>query len=114
MKWARNFQQGATYVKNNNKIGDESHNLFFLSLRAATPAPVEKLLERNGKEAEKEEEKADGETTADKEKEKEKDEGKDVDNKAAEPEEVGSWVPMSLTMYIHQRQKSGKKSNFQS
>lgn len=67
---------------------------FFLSLRAATPAPLEKLLERNGKEAEKEEEKAEGETAADKEKEKEKekDEGKDVDNKAAEPEEVGSCV----------------------
>lgn len=65
--------------------------MFFLSLRAATPAPLEKLLERNGKEAEKEEEeKVEGETTADKEKEKEKDEGKDVDNKAAEPEEVGA------------------------
>lgn len=63
---------------------------FFLSLRPATPAPVEKLLERNGKEAEKEEEKADGEAAADRE--KEKDEGKDVDNKAAEPEEVGSRV----------------------
>lgn len=61
--------------------------MFFLSLRAATPAPLEKLLERNGKEAEKEEEeKVEGETTADKEKEKEKDE----DNKAAEPEEVGA------------------------
>lgn len=59
----------------------------FPATTAATPAPVEKLLERNGKEAEKEEEKADGETTVDKEKEKE---GNDVDNKAAEPEEVGS------------------------
>lgn len=49
---------------------------------------MEKLLERNGKEAEKEEEKVEGETTADKEKEKE--EGKDVENKAAEPEEVGA------------------------
>lgn len=85
---AHNPQQGAPCVKNSDEIGDESHH-FFLSLRAATPAPVEKLLEKNGKEAEKEEEKAEGEATADKE-EKEKDEGKDVDNKAAEPEEVGS------------------------
>lgn len=87
----------ASYVKNNKGIGDASHIAFFLFcffLRAATPAPVEKLLERNGKEAEKEEDKVEGETTADKdkEKEKEKDEGKDVENKAAEPEEVGSGV----------------------
>ncbi|XP_075884481.1 chromodomain-helicase-DNA-binding protein 3 isoform X5 [Nelusetta ayraudi] len=75
-------------VKTATPTPDASCNNTPCTSEPATPAPLEKLLERNGKEAEKEEEeKVEGETTADKEKEKEKDEGKDVDNKAAEPEE---------------------------
>lgn len=89
--------------------------MFFLSLRAATPAPLEKLLERNGKEAEKEEEeeKVEGETTADKEKEKEKDEGKDVDNKAAELEEVGAGFKCPSYAHLSKTEiwKKKKKSN---
>lgn len=61
----------------------------FIQTCAATPAPADKL-EKNGKEAEKEEDKEEGEATSDKEKVKDKDEGKDVDgNRTADPEEVG-------------------------
>lgn len=62
---------------------------------AATPAPADKL-EKNGKDAEKEEDKEEGEAASDKEKVKEKDkeEGKEVDsNRTADPEEVRHCPP---------------------
>lgn len=77
-------------------VGADSNQVFFFCAPwtfAATPAPVDKL-ERNGKEAEKEE--AEGELPSDTEKvkEKEKDEGKEVDgNRTADPEEVGPCAP---------------------
>lgn len=56
-------------------------------MRAATPAPADKL-EKNGKEVE--EEKEEGESPAEKEKEKEKDVGKEAENnRTGDPEEVG-------------------------
>lgn len=62
-------------------------------------------MERNGKEAEKEE--AEGEVPPDKEKvkEKEKDEGKEVDgNRTADPEEVGRSARSSRHLHydLHQ------------
>lgn len=60
-------------------------------MRAATPAPAEKL-ERNGKEPEKEDEKEDGEAVADKErgKQKEREEGGEAENnQTVDSEEVG-------------------------
>lgn len=71
-------------------------------MRAATPAPVDKL-EKNGKEAEKEEDKEEGEAQSDKEKakEKEKDEGKEVESsRTADPEEVGRRLQNSKNIYI--------------
>lgn len=61
-------------------------------MRAATPAPVDKL-EKNGKEGEREEDKEEGDLPAEKEKdkEKEKDEGREAEGKrTGDPEEVGN------------------------
>ncbi|XP_019116871.1 chromodomain-helicase-DNA-binding protein 3 isoform X1 [Larimichthys crocea] len=79
-------------VKTATPTPDASYNNTPCTSKPATPAPADKL-EKNGKDAEKEEDKEEGEAASDKEKVKEKDkeEGKEVDsNRTADPEELSS------------------------
>nr|XP_046236369.1 chromodomain-helicase-DNA-binding protein 3 isoform X3 [Scatophagus argus] len=97
-------------VKTSTPTPDASYNNTPCTSKPATPVPVDKL-EKNGKEAEKEEDKGEGEAPSDKEKMKEKDkeEAKEGDsNRTTDPEELSS-LPKETSQNASPGQKTEGK-----